>query len=63
MRNNNYLSLINFKEKLYRQRIFFINEHDAGCSNWKKKLNIQHSVHLKRVSDDEDFTWKLIRPK
>ena len=27
MRNNNYLSLINFKVKLHRQRLFFINEH------------------------------------
>ena len=27
MRNNNYLSLINFKVKLHRQKLFFINEH------------------------------------
>ena len=32
MRNNVYLSLINFKVKLYRQKLFFINEHDVGGS-------------------------------
>ena len=30
MRNNNYLSLINFKVKLYRRRVFFINKYNAG---------------------------------
>ena len=35
MRNNNYLNLINFKVKLHRQSlVFFINEHDVGCSNF-----------------------------
>ena len=35
MRNNNYLSLINFEVKLHHhQRHFFINEHDAGGSNF-----------------------------
>ena len=34
MRNNNYLSLINFKVKLHFQRLFFlINEHEVGGSN------------------------------
>ena len=33
MQNNNFLSLINFKVKLHRQRLFKINEHDAECSN------------------------------
>ena len=32
MWNNNYLSLINFKVKLHRQRLFFIKEHDVGSS-------------------------------
>ena len=41
MRNNN-LSLINFKVKLHHQRLFFINEHEAGGSN----LNLQHHVYL-----------------
>ena len=41
MRNNDYLSLINFKVKLHCQRLFFINEHDE-----KKKLNLQNRVHL-----------------
>ena len=36
MRNNNYLSLINFKEKLHRQRLFFINEY----INKFKKINL-----------------------
>ena len=40
MQNNN-LCLINFKVKLHRQR-FFINEHNAGGSNFffllKKKI-------------------------
>ena len=39
MRNNNYLSLIIFKVKLHRQRLFFINEHDVGCSYFLKKLS------------------------
>ena len=46
MRNNDYLSLINFKVKFHCQRLFFINEHYAGCSNMEKKLNIQHGIHL-----------------
>ena len=29
----------------------------------KKNLNIQHLVHLKKVSDDKVFTSKLVRPK
>ena len=33
MRNNIYLSLINFKVKFHRQRLFFVNEHDVGGSN------------------------------
>ena len=33
MRNDNYLSLINFKVKLHRQRHFFINKYDVGCLN------------------------------
>ena len=43
MRNNNYLGLINFKVKLYGQKLF-INELDVGGSNvfttfkTKKKL-------------------------
>ena len=32
MRKNNFLSLINLKVKLHRQRLFFIKEHDVGCS-------------------------------
>ena len=30
---NNYLSLINFKEKVHRQRFYLINGHDDGGSN------------------------------
>ena len=30
MRNNNFLSLINLKPNLHRQRLFLINEHDVG---------------------------------
>ena len=33
MRNNNYLSIINFKVKLHRERHFLINEHDVGGLN------------------------------
>ena len=32
MRNNCYLSLINFKVKPHQQRLCFINGHDVGCS-------------------------------
>ena len=39
---NNYLGLINFKVKNYRQKLFFINEDDVECSFF---LNIQHHVH------------------
>ena len=52
MQNNNYLSLINFKVKLHHQRLFFMNEHDIGCSISSFFfflfffLNIQHYVHL-----------------
>ena len=34
MRNNIYLSLINFKVNLHFQKLIFINEHDVGCSNF-----------------------------
>ena len=39
MRNNNYLSLINFKVKFHRQRLF-INGHDVECSNIFNVLNM-----------------------
>ena len=47
MRNNNYLSLINFKNFIVRD-FFFMNEHDVGCSNFLKILNLntKHRVHL-----------------
>ena len=48
MRNNNYLSLINFKVKLHRQRHFFINEHDVRGSIF---LCCQHGV-----------TWSVSAP-
>ena len=32
MRNNNYLSLINFKVKTLLSETFFINEHNVQCS-------------------------------
>ena len=47
MRNNNYLSLINFKVKTTSSERFF-------------KINIQENIHLKKkVSDDDVFTLKL----
>ena len=44
MQNNKYSSLINFKVKLHRQRLFFffINEHNVGGSNFL--LNIVNMV-------------------
>ena len=42
---NNYLCQINFKVKLHRQRLFFINEHDVGCSNFLHVVNmVLHGV-------------------
>ena len=40
MRNNNYLSLINFKVKLHRQRLFFIKENDFGGSIFLNVVNM-----------------------
>ena len=44
MRNDNYLSLINFKVKLYRQKTFYINEHDVGCSTCCRKKEFQSII-------------------
>ena len=49
MRSYNYLSLINFLEKLHRQRLSFINEHDVGGSNYKI-LYIYIVIHRLPVS-------------
>ena len=55
MRNNNYLSLINFKVKLHRRR-FFKKMNTMLDVQFFKNLNIQHRVHfLKEVSEDEDL--------
>ena len=64
MENNNYLSLINFKVKLYHQELSFINEHNVGCLNLKKKkknfkLNIQHCVHLSKKKKKKSLTMKF----
>ena len=36
--------------------------HMIPCSQRPKNLNIPHSSYLKKVSDDEVFPSKLIRP-
>ena len=47
MRNNSYLSLINFKVKLQTQRLFFMNEHYVGSSIFFN-LNFQHRIQLQK---------------
>ena len=47
MRNNDYLSQINFKVKLHRQRLFY--------------MNLQHRVHLyKKKSQTMKFYFEII---
>ena len=48
-RNNDYLSLINFKVKLQCQRLLFINQHDVGGGS--------NFFYEKKVSDDEALLW------
>ena len=51
MRNNNYLSLINFKVKTQSSETFFLkNEYDVGCSNFFGRYNTQHGVLTPQVT-------------
>ena len=60
MQNHNYLSLINFKIKFHRQRLFFyLNEHDVGCLNFLDVVNMVSRGVLERHVGccNHDSTW------
>ena len=59
MQNNNYLSLINFKVKLHRQRLFLYKNtpRDTMFTTFKKFEQPTSYSFFKKVSDNEVLLW------